>query len=380
MPLVKPKTGGATAGRSLVGRTASKPSAFQYKPRSAEQVRAQATRSVGGRDSFFTDAVQFFTPRVGDNNVRILPPPDDKWGHYGLNVCVHYGIGADESAYLCLKKMKDEACPLCEERDRATSAGEDELADALRPNYRVAVWVIDRAQETKGPLLWNIAGGLDKDISKLCFDPKSGEVLNVDNPDEGYDLSFTRTGEGIKTKYSGIQFARHPSPLADDADVAAEWLAFVTTNNIEECLKFYEYDYITKVFEGQAPPAAKGEEERKPAQRGGKADKPAAAPAKPKIQPRGAAAKPPPPKEPPPDEDVPPTWEELEAMDEDAMGAVIEAFGIEIEEGKEFESVEDLRAFIAEALQIEEPAPEPAKPAAGGSWRDKLNAKLNKKK
>jgi hypothetical protein len=386
MSLIKPKPG-ATAARSPAGRGGASKPRFEYKARSPEQVRAQASRAVGGRDSFFSEDIQFFTPRVGENNVRILPPPPDAdWGHYGLNVAVHYGIGADESAYLCPKKMKDEPCPLCEERDRATNAGEDDLADALKPSYRVAVFVIDRAQEAKGPLLWNIAGGLDKDITKLCIDPKSGSVLAVDDPNDGYDLSFSREGEGMKTKYKGIQFSRQSSPLADDPDVGEKWLAYVLDHNIESCLKFFDADYISKVFEGQAPPETKEEKaaggrdskggdagRRRVAPRG-EAAAPAAAP-KPRIQPRGAAAKAPEPEPEPAGDEQPPTWEELEQLDEDGCAAVIDAF--QLDPGTtEFDSIDALRDWIAEQLQIEKPAPAPA--AAGGSWKDRLKKKIGK--
>lgn len=380
MALIKPKakTGGSPAAKAGQSR-------FQYKPRTPEQVRERAQRAVGGRDSFFNSEVQFFTPRVGDNNVRILPPPPDAdWGHYGLNLTVHYGIGADQSAYLCRNKMLGEACPICEERERAASAGEEDLADDLRPNQRVAVYVIDRAQEGKGPLLWNLPAGLDKDIIKLCIDPSSGEVLPVDDPNDGYDLNFTREGEGLKTKYKGIQFSRKPSPLADDPDVAEEWLQHIVDHRIDNCLQYFEYDYMEKVLAGQAPathddgddkptkPAAKAPSTKAPA-------KPAAPAGRAKIQPRGKPAPDPEPEDLPPagapDGFEPPTWDELQELDEDGLAAVGEAAELEFpEEG--FEDLEELRTFIAQRLGLQPPKPEPK---AAGGWRDRLAALKGKK-
>jgi len=106
--------------RPTINRAVRSPQAapkFHYQPRTPEQVRERAQRSIGGRDSYFNSDIQFFTAREGDNNVRILPPPPDAdWGHYGVGIVVHYGIGPDQGAYLCLDRMKSEPCPICEER------------------------------------------------------------------------------------------------------------------------------------------------------------------------------------------------------------------------------------------------------------------------
>lgn len=352
-------------------RTAT--SRFVYRARSPEQVRERAQRAVGGRDSYFDSDVQFFTPRVGDNNVRIMPPPPNKdWGHYGVNIAVHYGIGADQNAYLCANKMKDEACPLCEERDRATAAGEEDLADALRPSFRVAVYVIDRAQEGKGPLLWNIAAGLDKDIVKLCIDPSSGEVLPVDDPADGYDLNFNREGEGLKTKYKGIQFSRRSSPLADDQDVGDKWLQYVVDHPIDECLVYHEYDHIVKVFAGQAPPdggeippATKPQADA-PSVKPRTATKPAT---ETKVKPRVAA--PPKQNEAADGGENAPTWDEIAAMDEDDLAGLGEAFQVEFP-ADGFEDIEQLRDFVAAAVGVEKPKPQAAAEPAKGDWRARL--------
>lgn len=398
MGLVKPRGGAATAKPAArVGVRGAAPAAraggfkFQYRGRSAEQVRERAQRSIGGRDSFFNSDVQFFTPRVGDNNVRILPPPPDKadeWNHYGISLSAHYDIGADRSAFLCLQKMKGEECPLCVERDRANSEGEQELADALKPSYRVAVYVIDRAQENKGPMVWNMPAGLDKDITKLCVDPKTGEGLLVDDPEGGYDLMFAREGEGMKTKYKGVQFARHASPLHDDPAAMEKWLQYICEHPLDDSLQFFDADYIAKQFAGTAPPDAdEGTDKAPPARvqpRGTRAAAAAAPPpAKPAgrvaIKPRGAAAAPPPEPEPPAGEW--PTWDELVQLDEDGLGALIEEAELAPPDDG-FESLEELQTWVATELQIEmpaesEPEPPPAPAASKGSWKDRL-AKLKK--
>lgn len=402
--LIKPRGTAAAPSRAVAARGAPAQSRFQYRARTPEEVKDRAQRALGGRDSYFSDDVTYFTPRVGDNTVRILPPPPDAdWRmfnspraqepgpyHYGINLAVHYDIGADKSAYLCLAKTKGEACPLCEERDRANQAGEEELADALKPSYRVAVWVIDRAQESKGPMLWNLPAGLDKDISKLTIDAGTGELLPVDSPEDGYDLSVVREGQGLKTQYKGLQFSRKPSPLSDDPADADRWLAWIIAHPLDSCLQFFEHDYIAKVYEGQPPPKAGGEEAERAsrtATRPAVAAKPAAPAAtakpgiKPRIVPRTAPAPAP---EPEPAAAAAgaelPTWEDLEALDEDGLGALFEAFEIDVP-AEGFTEIEQIRDYVAEALQIAKPEAETAAaaPAAAG-WRAKLAALKDKSK
>lgn len=359
MAIVKPKTRISGSSRTGVVK-------FQYKARTPEQVRERAQRQIGGRDSYFSSEIQFFTPREGDNNVRILPPPPDaEWGHYGVGVVVHYAIGSDQSAYLCAARMKEEACPICEERDRATSAGEEDLADSLRPSFRTAVYVIDRAQEGKGPLLWNISAGLDKDITKLCIDPATGEILPVDDPNDGYDLNFTREGQGLKTKYKGIQFSRKSCPLADDPEQAEAWLKHIVDHPIDGCLQYYDYDYIAKVFAGQAPTASDDDADTKTTEA-----KTSAKPAKTKIQPRGektAKAE--------PDDSL--TWTDLKTLDEDGLVSLGEEQNMEFPDS--FDSVDALREFVAEQLGIERKEVEQKPVASKANWRERLKASQGKK-
>ena len=368
MGMIRKKTG---AGNPRTGGVK-----FEYRARTPEQVRALAQRQIGGRDSYFDKSIVFFTAREGDNVLRILPPPSDaEWGHYGVNIAMHYDIGPDKSAFLCREKMLQEPCPICEERIRASAAGEDDFADSMKPGFRTAIYIIDRNQEGKGPMLWNVSGGLDKDITKLCIDPGTGEVLPVDDPNDGYDLSFVRTGQGLKTKYDGVQFSRKPSPLSDDNDAAQQWLDYIVAHPIDGCLVYHDYDYIKKVLEGQAP--AEQESETATAKPAAKpvARKPAATPAAappagrkkllikktPAAEPEagnGEAA------------DGLPSFEEVQQMDEDMLTSLGEEQELEFPEG--FDSLEAFREWVCEQLGIE--APPPPAPAAAGKadWRAKL--------
>lgn len=237
-------------------------SGFKYRSRDPESTFRRADGAGGGNDSFLKDVVRFFKPAEGDNTIRILPPTWDDAEHYGLDIHVHYGIGPDNAAYLCLDKMKHKPCPICEERKRAAAAGDTDYADELRPQRRVLMYVLNREKERDGALAWSIGGRMDQDISSLCVDRKSNAALEIDNPDEGYDLEFTRTGTGMKTRYSGMMVARRPSPLDND-----KALDFVQEHPLPEQLVFYSYDHIKQAFAGTARKGKDDDEDERPARR-----------------------------------------------------------------------------------------------------------------
>lgn len=220
---------------------------FKYKKRSAESVDKRA-QGGGDRDHFLKNDFQKFTPADGDNLIRILPPTWEDAQHFGLDVHVHYGIGPDKGSFLSLHKHKGEADPIYEERLQAQNDGDDEYAKELRPNTRTLVWVIDRDKEEAGPKLWAMPFGVDKEISLRCKDKTTGELLYIDDPDEGYDVEFTKSGSGKTTKYEGVQISRRSTPISDDEDQMDEWLELIEDNPLPDVLVFQDYDYIKQVF------------------------------------------------------------------------------------------------------------------------------------
>jgi hypothetical protein len=189
--------------------------AFQYRARSADQWSKRASQQGGDFVSFVSSDFKMFAPAKGDNYVRILPPSWDNADHYGLDVYVHYNIG-DRGSALCLQKMFGKPCPMCQEQMRAQRANDEELAKELKAGKRVLVWVLNRKAEQDGPMVWAMPWTLDRDIAKCGRDPDTGEVLNIDDPENGYDISFERTGEGITTKYSGIRPSRRTSSVSQE--------------------------------------------------------------------------------------------------------------------------------------------------------------------
>jgi hypothetical protein len=245
---------------------------FVYKGRSAETIKKIAEQSGGRFDSILKGGTDTFTPHVGENTVRILPPTWDS-DYFGLTVWVHSRIGEDNSTYLCLKKMKGKDCPICAAAKEAKDDGEEDEAKALRNNERFLYYVIDRKEKEPSPAVWNASWTQNRDIADACRNMKTGKVLLIDHPDEGYDLSFRRTGQGLKTKYGAPQVDRDKSPISDDDDEQTEILETIEANPLPDLLHYYDAEYLEKVLSGggkkdeELDDDEDGDEEEKPSKR-----------------------------------------------------------------------------------------------------------------
>ena len=250
----------SSRSRNSGGGSSKALSSFRYTKRSNESIKARADQRGWSFDPLVS-VDKVFVPKEGDFTVRILPPTWDLKddgvsgaGHYGIDVFVHYGVGPENRSYLCPGDTlaAGKPCPVCDER-RAEDKRPDrdeEVVRSLRASKRIAVWLIDRDNESDGPKVWIMPWTVDRDIVKASRDKRSGETFYVDDPDEGYDVEFGKHGQGIRTEYSGIQVSRHASPLSDDGKKFDDWLSFTLENPLPSTMNLYPYDYIKRVFHG----------------------------------------------------------------------------------------------------------------------------------
>lgn len=289
--------------------------AFQYKPRSAQKWEERANQRGNDFLGFIGQDFKTFTPEKGNNYIRILPPTWDDAEHYGLDIYVHYGIGPERAALLCPQKMKIGPCPICEAGARAARAGDEELKKELDASKRVMVWMINRNDEKQGPMIWTMPWSLDRDIVKVCRDPHSGEIYMIDDPNRGFDVGFERTGDGVTTKYVGIQIARKESSIPQD------FLDYVVECPLPSALEWRDYDTMKSIYEGAMAASGRTEGTTSESTRNDppprndppRHEGPAAAPAgtggfRPRGGAGGAAAEPPR-NDPPPRDDPPPQSE-----------------------------------------------------------------------
>lgn len=239
---------------------------YEYVPQDASTITKRSEQGGGNRDGCLISGTQQFKARKGSNRIRILPPtwtlPEgiNRYEHYGVDVWVHFQIGADNHQYICAKAMvqvhetygfspiEDVRCPIDDERDDASGAGDDKYASSLKAKRRVVVALIDRDDEKIGVQYWAMPWTVDKDISLRRVDKRTGETYNIDDPDKGYDIDFEYTPPAGQQpgKYEAIALARRDSPLGNDT-----WLNDLMDKPIPDVLQYHDYDYIAKIFAGK---------------------------------------------------------------------------------------------------------------------------------
>ena len=225
---------------------------FEYKKRSSEDLERRTNQSSNDRDTFLSSKMKVFSPKDGDYLLRILPPTWKDPDHYGLDLYVHYQVGADRGQFVCLDKHGKGGCPICAEKANAEAEGDKDYAKALSPAKRVLLYVINRDEEDAGVQVWAAPWTFDRDLSLLCKDKRSGEILSIDDPYEGYDIEFTRKGSGRKTEYVGISVARSATPISNKDDELDEWLDYITEHPLDTIYEMRDAEHIAKAFNGGA--------------------------------------------------------------------------------------------------------------------------------
>jgi hypothetical protein len=163
---------------------------------------------------------------------------------------MHRFIGQDTSNYLCLYKMLGKSCPICAAAKEAKDAGEEDESKALSYAKLCCVWLLDRDDDQKEhPILYPMGWMMDRDIAILCSNKKTGNVLLIDHPTEGYDVVIRRTGTSLNTRYLP-QIEREMSNIDEDSEAQDRILEYITENPIPETLRFYDADYLSKVISG----------------------------------------------------------------------------------------------------------------------------------
>jgi hypothetical protein len=245
----------------------AKASKFVYRgrERSVEEVARRSRQSSGSYDGILVGEIPRLKVKEGECTFRILPPTwkdTEKWGlGWEVGIWVHRKVGPDEGTFLCLDKMKGEPCPICEAR----RDGDEEERDALKMNWRALCWAIDRDNEKAGPQIWEMPPTLFRDINARSIDKKSGDVICIDDPEEGYDILFNREGNDIKTKYTAVEVSRDATPIHESEKTQDRWLEYIQEHSLPDILNFQDSEYIEKVLTGKISKKKDGDEDEEEA-------------------------------------------------------------------------------------------------------------------
>jgi len=172
------------------------------------------------QDALDKHGIEQYRAKVGSNFLSIVPPSDPD-AYFGLRIFVHYNIGPNNDAFLCPRMMLGEACVICERQDQLKAAEADEdvikALSCFPPRY-LFLAVDETSEETaeKGPQLYDAPQTVNNEILGLSKNRKTGETIDISDPDKGKMLIFDRTGtKAHNTRYSAFELEKR-EPLADN--------------------------------------------------------------------------------------------------------------------------------------------------------------------
>lgn len=215
-------------------------------------IEHEANKSTGGGGKYdYVDrsalerlGIDQWKPESGSNYIRIISPPD-LTQFYGREIFKHTEVGADGSTYLCLKKMFGEPCPVCEYRDELKAGGADEdVVKALNwgRQYLFFIFNVKNSTTEQDGLHWfTCPVTIRNEIMTRSHDDRTGENLDVSDPKQGRDIKFTKEGQGLNTKYIGVE-------LIDKNPIPGAWLDGVP--NFNEILLKPSYDEVYAAVRG----------------------------------------------------------------------------------------------------------------------------------
>jgi len=163
----------------------------------------------------------FYGPKEGRNLLRILPPVGEM-EFFFQPVGRHYFPPDGKKYSYCPNFTSDGElpCPICELVTELKNSGEKKLADELRIKRSFWMNVINRDDDTKGPLVYTPGIIVFSEISSLISDPDYGDITDIN---DGYDIIVEKSGTGRDTEYH-VKPRPKVTPLTDDEDILESWL------------------------------------------------------------------------------------------------------------------------------------------------------------
>jgi len=227
---------------------------FVYKPKRTKEDVEREMQSSGFSESYLKENILLFSPKVdASNRIRILPPTWDDARIYGLNIWVHYKVGADNATVLCLKKNLGKPCPVCE---AVAKENDPEFKKNLSPKRKILTYVLDRQDEKLQPRAYLMPTTVHQSILAQAVDEDTGEPLIIEDPDKGYDIILVTAGtpEGtvVKFTYKSVSLSRRESPICTDPDLYDKIIDFIVENPLPQIIVFKDYDYIEALLYGKA--------------------------------------------------------------------------------------------------------------------------------
>ena len=165
-----------------------------------------------------------FSASAGDNFIRVIPflaesdngKYDDRKATKGL-FCLQIYLNFINNRTIVSPQALNNTLrnPFYEQYAEAMDSGDEHKRQIYKARRRYLMWVLplsrdydtitEEDKQNLRPHLWAAPVSVYQSLNAIMRDKKTGAIKSINHPIHGEVAMFTRTGEGIETRYSGFQ-------------------------------------------------------------------------------------------------------------------------------------------------------------------------------
>ena len=186
-----------------------------FKRATAQERESEARKRTVSGIGYVSSDIPIFKPVDGDNQIRIVPPlaNDADASLWGLEVWTYF---INNRSWLSSKTFDSQAEDPIMSHFFDIREDNPEESQKFKGNKRYLMFLLDLNHDEPELKLWAAPPTLVDEFLGLAKNRRTGELIALEDPDEGCIIYFTKTGQGIGTRYTGIELDKEPYTLDDD--------------------------------------------------------------------------------------------------------------------------------------------------------------------
>lgn len=243
-----------------------------FKRSSSAEIAKDSVSGSGGTGFFKPGVLPPFVPAEGRNVVRLVPPLEDDphTNSYGIDVRQYFLGGQVLASPATFEPGAYDAAAAKRAEYRGVN---EELASKFNSSSRKVLFVVDCNKEGEETFkIWSCPKMAFDDMIEIARNDRTGELINLLDPEKGPLVSFTRTGTGRNTRYSAWKILNEEFPLEEtDAEKLVHFKDIIIVPTEDEFTEL-----VDKAAAGASEPEVANVDEDKGEAPGGEESPPAA--------------------------------------------------------------------------------------------------------
>lgn len=186
---------------------------------------------------------EYWSPSIGNNNIRIMPPKDPDNPIFYAEVDVHWNVGPNNKRVNCIKASAG-VCPVCEVVEKLRNSKDpidQALVNDMRSQTRAMMNIVDLGSPEKGVQIYECGSRVLQDVLGFFVDPDWGDLTD---PERGYNVIIERQGSRQNDTRYTVRARKSATPIDKE-----EWLEQL--NDLNRIAKGGTYDQVKAILTGE---------------------------------------------------------------------------------------------------------------------------------